>query len=141
MATGAVELSRMVTLVSAIGVRRSCSANSMIVAVSVPSVRRSSLKAWLKEKRPLSSTLPVPVSSPLARSSVLIPLMPQNSAVPGLTFSVKTVVVRMSPSLTLPAEVFSLALDVFRSNIAEGLHVASTFSGGSSLRYPNGEEC
>ena len=103
-----MELSSTSTEVSATCVLRERSEKRVMVAFSFPSVRRSSLKTWLKEKVPLTLTVPDPLSSPLARSSSLTPLTAQKIGVPGLTLSVTTVVVSEPPSLIDVAEGESL---------------------------------
>ena len=71
--TGVVELSRIGTVISATDVVRLLSEKSETRSVSVPSVLRSSLKRWEKEKEPDGATTPEPVSSPLSRSSESMP--------------------------------------------------------------------
>ena len=87
---------------------------------SVPSVVRSSLKRWEKEKDPDLETVPDPESSPLSRSleSMPAPVRVQKSVVSGSTFLVLTVVVSELPSLMDEAEVLKLALDNYGSNMA-----------------------
>ena len=50
--------------------------------------------------------MPEPVREPLLKSlaSIFLPLMAQKRVVPGVTFLVWTVVVKVSPSLTEAAE-------------------------------------
>ena len=58
--------------------------------------------------------MPEPVREPLLKSlaSIFFPLMAQKRVVPGVTFLVSTVVVRVLPSLTASVEVLITALEM-----------------------------
>ena len=120
LASGVVELSRMERDVSATRFFSDWSLKSEMRIFSVPSVVRSSLKRWEKEKDPDLETVPDPESSPLSRSleSMPDPVRVQKSVVSGSTFLVLTVVVSEPPSLMDEAEVLKLALDDCGSNMA-----------------------
>ena len=86
---------------------RALSVNRPMLSCSVPSLRPSALRECEKEKEPVRETMPDPVREPLLKSLASMPDPPtfQKSVVPGLTFLVSTVVVSVSPSLMLFAEV------------------------------------
>ena len=63
----------METAALAIGVRSVLSEKSVMESCSVPSLRLSELRAWVKEKEPVRETMPDPVRSPLLKSLASIP--------------------------------------------------------------------
>ena len=81
-----------------------------IFRFSVPSLMASALMVWEKEKAPVSEIIPEPEREPLLKSleSMPAPEICQKRVVPGSTFLVLTVVVRVPPSLMDEAEVVSV---------------------------------
>ena len=102
--------SEMETAVLATALESDLSEKRAMFRFSVPSLMASALMAWEKEKTPVLETMPDPEREPLEKSLALMPVpeICQKRVVPGSTFLVLTVVVRVPPSLMDEAEGFSV---------------------------------